>query len=277
MDPLLTTEEVADYLRVDIVTVRRLVNRGDLTAYRIGSEYRFIRADLEDFVKQQRVSVGKKPGKDAYKNFTDWTSRFNEQARKALALAQQEARQLKHNYIGTEHILLGLVGEGEDIAGQVLTSFGVELNRTRSEIVSILKRGQERSPVISKVKSFVIQAEGAVEGEISLTRRAKKVIELASDEARLLGHQFIGTGHMLLAIIREGDGLAVGVLESLGVDLEKLRAKTLQMLNNLQSETSPEDAKPPLQEHGQTITCSRCGALNAETSNFCNRCGYQLK
>ncbi len=277
MEPLLTTEEVADYLRVDIVTVRRLVNRGDLTAYRIGSEYRFTRADLEDFVKRQRVSVGNKPGKDAYKNFTDRTSRFNDQARKALALAQQEARQLKHNFIGTEHILLGLVGEGEDIAGQVLTSFGVELNRARSEIVSILKRSQERSPGISKVKSFVIQGEGAVVEEIGLTGRAKKVIDLAADEARLLGHQFIGTEHLLLGIIREGDGLAVGVLESLGVVLEEVRTKTLQMLNNLQTETSPEDAKPHLEEHGQTITCSRCGSLNADTSNFCNRCGYQLK
>jgi ATP-dependent Clp protease ATP-binding subunit ClpC len=131
--------------------------------------------------------------------------------------------------------------------------------------------------VISKVKSFVIQGEGAVKGEIGLTGRAKKVIHLACNEARLLGHQFIGTGHLLLGIIREGDGLAVGVLESLGVDLEEVRTKTLQMLNNLQTETSSEDAKPPLQEHGQTITCSRCGALNADTSNFCNRCGYQLK
>src|SRR6266581_3308112 len=142
MEPLLTTEEVADYLRVDIVTVRRLVNRGDLASCRIGSEYRFTRADLEDFLKRRRVSEGDTTIKDAFKN-------FSERAREALSQAQYEARQLNHNYIGTEHILLGLVGEGEGIAAQVLSSFGVELDRTRIEILSTLRCGQQRSSVLS--------------------------------------------------------------------------------------------------------------------------------
>ncbi len=230
MEPLLTTEEVADYLRVDIVTVRRLVNRGDLASCRIGSEYRFTRADLEDFLKRRRVSEGDTTIKDAFKN-------FSERAREALSQAQYEARQLNHNYIGTEHILLGLVGEGEGIAAQVLSSFGVELDRTRIEILSTLRCGQQRSSVLSKVKSFVIQGESALVGEIGLTRRAKKVIELAVDEARLLDHHYIGTEHLLLGIIREGNGLAVGVLESLGVDLGKVRTKTLQVLNTPSKET----------------------------------------
>ncbi len=270
MEPLLTTEEVADYLRVDIVTVRRLVNRGDLTAYRIGSEYRFTRADLEDFVKRRRVFEGDTFSKEVFSN-------FSERARKALSLAQDESKQLKHYYIGTEHILLGIVGEGEGIGAQVLRIFDVDLNRARSEIVSILGRVQQPSPVIRKVKSFFIQGESAVVGEIGLTPRAKKVIQLAADEARLLGQHHIGTEHLLLGMIREGQGIAVGVLESQGVDLEKVRAKTLQMLHGSQTELSPEDAKPHLEEHGQTITCNRCGSLNADTSNFCNRCGYQLK
>src|SRR5437588_11065664 len=102
MEPLLTTEEIADFLRVDIVTVRRLVNRGELPAYRIANEYRFTRADLEEFMKRQRVSTKEEAKKEPFKNFT-------ERARNAMVLSVDEARRLEHNYVGTEHMLLGLV------------------------------------------------------------------------------------------------------------------------------------------------------------------------
>ncbi len=238
MEPLLTTEEVADFLRVDIVTVRRLVNRGELPAYRIGNEYRFTRADLEDYVKRQRVTAGDKPGREVYDKSTERLSKFTERARKVLTLSQEEAKQLNHNYIGTEHLLLGLVSEGEGVAARVLSSLGVELDKARNEIMSILKRGHEKSnPVLSKIKSAMMQGEIVIAGrQVVLTQRAKKVIDLAADEARLLGHQYIETEHLLLGIIREGEGLAVGVLESLGVDMGKLRAQTLQNINEQQAD-----------------------------------------
>ena len=242
MEPLLTTEEVAEFLRVDIVTVRRLVNRGELPAYRIGNEYRFTRVDLEEFIKQQRVSTGENAKKEPFKYFT-------ERARHVMTLAVDEARRLEHNYVGTEHMLLGLVSEGEGVAAHVLSSFGVELDKTRNEIVSMLKQGQEKSnPVLSKIKSAMMQGEIVLAGrQVVLTGRAKKVIELAVDEARLLGHQYIGTEHLLLGILREGEGLAVGVLENLGIDLERVRSETLQMFKRAdasQAETLPEDTKP---------------------------------
>src|SRR5712691_6826737 len=211
MEPLLTTEEVADLLRVEIVTVRRLVNRGELPAYRIGNEYRFTRVDLEEFIKRQRVSTGENAKKEPFKYFT-------ERARYVMTLAVDEARRLEHNYVGTEHMLLGLVSEGEGIAARVLSNFGIELDKTRNEISSMLKQGQEKSnPVLSKIKTAMMQGEIVLAGrQAVLTRRAKKVIELAVDEARSLGHQYIGSEHLLLGILREGEGLAVGVLENLG-------------------------------------------------------------
>ncbi|HEY6284956.1 MAG TPA: Clp protease N-terminal domain-containing protein [Ktedonobacteraceae bacterium] len=224
MESLLTTEEVAEFLRVDIVTVRRLVNRGELPAYRIGNEYRFTHVDLEEFIKRQRVSTGENAKKETFRNFT-------ERASHVMALAVDEALRLEHNYVGTEHMLLGLVSEGEGIAARVLSDFGIELDKTRNEISSILKQGQEKSnPVLSKIKTAMMQGEIVLAGrQAVLTRRAKKVIELAVDEARLLGHQYIGSEHLLLGILREGEGLAVGVLENLGIDLGKVRSETLQM------------------------------------------------
>jgi len=241
MEPLLTTEEVADFLRVDIVTVRRLVNRGELTAYRIGGEYRFTRADLEDFLKRQRIPRGEDTKKEPFKYFT-------ERARRVMGLAESEARRLEHSYIGTEHMLLGLVSEGEGVAAHVLSSFGVELDKTRNEIVSILKQGQEKSnPVLSKIKSAMVQGEIVIAGrQVALTKRARKVMGLAVDEAKLFGHKYIGTEHLLLGILREGEGLAVGVLQNLGVDLEKVRSETLQVIQRadaLQVEALPEDTK----------------------------------
>ncbi len=140
--------------------------------------------------------------------------KFTEQARKVLSLAREEAQRFQHDYIGTEHLLLGLVCEGEGVAAKVLSNLGVELTKVRSTIEFIVGRGDR-----------------IVLGEIGLTPRAKKVIELAVDEARRLNHHYIGTEHLLLGLVREGEGIAAGALESLGVNLEKVRTQTIRVLN----------------------------------------------
>jgi ATP-dependent Clp protease ATP-binding subunit ClpC len=140
--------------------------------------------------------------------------KFTDGARKALSLAQEEAQRFQHDYIDTEHLLLGLLREGEGVAANVLNSLGVELNKVRDAVEFLLGRGDR-----------------LVLGEIGLTPRAKHVIELAVDEARRLNHHAIGTEHLLLGLVREGEGFAVGVLESLGVRLERVRTETMKMLN----------------------------------------------
>ncbi|HCV27939.1 MAG TPA: NDP-hexose 4-ketoreductase, partial [Dehalococcoidia bacterium] len=138
--------------------------------------------------------------------------KFSERARRVLSLAQEEAQRFNHNYIGTEHILLGLVRETEGSAAKVLSNLNVELTKVRSAVEFIIGRGERPSS-----------------SEIGLTPRAKKVIELAVDEARRLNHHYIGTNHLLIGLMREGEGVAAGVLESLGVSLDKVRAETARI------------------------------------------------
>src|SRR5690349_3993312 len=153
----------------------------------------------------------------------DRFDKFTERARKVLQLAQEEAQRFSHNYIGTEHLLLGLVREGEGVAAKVLGNLGVELNKVRSAVEFIIGRGDR-----------------AVTGDIGLTPRAKKVIELSVDEARRLGHHYIGTEHLLLGLVREGEGIAAGVLESLGVSLDKVRSQVIYVLNQSQAYSQQE-------------------------------------
>jgi len=148
----------------------------------------------------------------------DRFDKFTIRARKVLTLSQEEAQHFQHNYIGTEHLLLGLVREGEGVAAKVLTNLGVQLSDVRKAIEFIIGRG-----------------ERVITGEIGLTPRAKKVIELAVDEARMLNHHYIGTEHILLGLVREGGGIAAGVLESMGVKLEQVRAETLKVLDSSQN------------------------------------------
>src|ERR687888_2055223 len=143
----------------------------------------------------------------------DRFDKFTDRARKVLILAQDEAQRFNHNYIGTEHLLLGLVREGEGVAAKMLSNLGVELNRVRSAVEFIIGRGDRM-----------------VLGEISLTPWAKKVIDLAVEEARRLGHNYIGTEHLLLGLVREGEGIAAMVLESLGVTMEKVRHEVIRVL-----------------------------------------------
>ena len=140
--------------------------------------------------------------------------KFSERARRVLSLAQEEAQRFNHNYIGTEHLLLWLVRENEGTAAKVLGGLGIELNKIRSAVEFIIGKG-----------------DTAASGEIGLTPRAKKVIELAVDEARRLNHHYIGTEHLLIGLMREGEGVAAGVLESLGVTLDKVRGETNSVLN----------------------------------------------
>ncbi len=151
--------------------------------------------------------------------------KYTDRAKRVLMLAQEEARRFNHNYIGTEHLLLGLVREGEGIAAKVLYDMGVDLTKVRSAVEFIIGRG-ERVNV----------------GDISLTPRAKKVIELAAEEARRLGHNYIGTEHLLLGLVREGEGIAAGVLESLGVSLEKVRQKVIQSVSQQPSRPIQESS-----------------------------------
>ena len=168
----------------------------------------------------------------------DRFDKFTERARRVLTLAQEEALRFNHNYIGTEHLLLGLVREGEGVAAKVLANLGVELNKVRSAVEFIIGRGDR-----------------AVMGEIGLTPRAKKVIELAVDEARRLGHHYIGTEHLLLGLVREGEGIAAGVLESLGVSLEKLRAEVTRIL----SQSMPQGASQGSRASTRTPTVDQLG------------------
>jgi ATP-dependent Clp protease ATP-binding subunit ClpC len=158
----------------------------------------------------------------------DRFDKFTERARKVLQLAQEEAQRFNHNYIGTEHLLLGLVREGEGVAAKVLGNLGVELNKVRSAVEFIIGRGDR-----------------TVAGDIGLTPRAKKVIELAIDEARRLNHHYIGTEHILLGLVREGEGIAAGVLESLGATMPRVRAQTLLVLDHISKNDLAGGEAPP--------------------------------
>ncbi len=142
--------------------------------------------------------------------------RFTDRARRVVVLAQEEARMLGHNYIGTEHILLGLIHEGDGVAAKALTAMGIGLEATRQQVESIIGRGQ-----------------GAPTGHIPFTPRAKKVLELSLREALQLGHDYIGTEHILLGLIREGDGVAAQVLAGFGADLNRVRQQVVQLLHGV--------------------------------------------
>jgi ATP-dependent Clp protease ATP-binding subunit ClpA len=139
--------------------------------------------------------------------------RFTDRARRVVVLAQEEARMLNHNYIGTEHLLLGLIHEGEGVAAKALESLGISLEAVRQQVGEIIGQGQQ-----------------APSGHIPFTPRAKRVLELSLREVQQLGHNYIGTEHILLGLIREGDGVAVQVLVKLGADLNRVRRQVIRLL-----------------------------------------------
>lgn len=207
MERLMTTEEVAEILRIDAVTVRRLIGRGELVAYRIAGEYRVSPADLEKFVESQRVAVDIRPKNQFGDKFTD-------QARRVLSQASEEARQYNHPGVGTEHLLLAIMREDEGIAVKALARLQVQPGEVRRQIEILHPAGEQ--PV------------GA--GQIGVTAQGKTSIELAVQEAGSFGHHYIGTEHLLLGILREEKEPGGQVLRQSGVTLEKAREVVGQLL-----------------------------------------------
>jgi len=167
-------------------------------------------------------------------------NRFTERARKVLVLAKEEARRFNHDYIGTEHILLGLIREGEGVACAVLQNLGVDLNRLRRELERLISPG----------------SIATIGGDLPFTPRAKKALELAAEEARNLGHNYIGTEHILLGLLREEEGLAAQVLYSLGVDLRKVRDEISSLLGSSPHSVSSQTTSrtPALDSFGRDLT-----------------------
>jgi excisionase family DNA binding protein len=290
MEHFMTSEEIAELLHVDPVTIRRLVTKGELSAYRIGADYRFAPSDLQDYLQRQRIAahaqkesgagssnpldqfaqVLRKIIQGKHTTPADLVGRFDlftKRARHVLTLAQEEAQRFQHNFIGTEHLLLGLIREGEGVASQVLRNLGIEVDQVRQAIEAVIGRGEQ-----------------IVLGEVGLTPRAKKVIGLAMDEARRLSHRFIGTEHILLGLLREGDGIAAGVLENLGLHLEQVRTETLRVLREKQSGQEeapvipfvPAEATTLLAEDESGLTCTVCGARGPGYFRYCFNCGRPL-
>ena len=149
--------------------------------------------------------------------------RFTDRARRVVVLAQEEARMLDHNYIGTEHLLLGLIHEGEGVAAKALEALGISLDAVRQQVEAIIGRGQQ-----------------APSGHIPFTPRAKRVLELSLRESGQLGHNYIGTEHILLGLVREGEGVAAQVLVTLGADLNRVRQMVIQLLDGHGPDARPK-------------------------------------
>lgn len=292
MEHFMTSEEIAELLHVDPVTIRRQVNKGELSAYRIGADYRFAPSDLQDYLQRQRVPAhAQKESSTSPNNLLDpfvqplrkifqgkhttpqelmnRFDRFTKRARHVMTLAAKEAQHFRHNYIGTEHLLLGLIHEGNGVASEVLSNLGIEADQIRQAIEAIIGYGERIVP-----------------NEIGLTPRAKRVIELAVDEARRLNHRYIGTEHILLGLIREGEGIAAGVLEKLGLQLEQVRTETIRILSQHRQggEETPESAIPPIPAEATTLlaedepglTCTSCEAHCPGYFRYCFNCGQLL-
>ncbi len=187
--------------------------------------------------------------------------RFTDRARRVLVLAQEEARQLNHSFIGTEHVLLGLVHEGDGVAAQALGSLGITLESARAKVTEIIG-----------------VAEAAPGGSPPFTPRAKKVLELSLREALQLGHNYIGTEHILLGVVREGEGVAAQVLVGLGADLPRVRQEVIRLLSGYPGGHVPEAGSGPASEPGAG-PMSRAGLRRAgptEAEPTCGRCGARL-
>ncbi|HEY1106411.1 MAG TPA: Clp protease N-terminal domain-containing protein, partial [Agromyces sp.] len=182
--------------------------------------------------------------------------RFTDRARRVVVLAQEEAKMLNHNYIGTEHILLGLIHEGEGVAAKALESLGISLDAVREQVQDIIGQGQQQPT-----------------GHIPFTPRANKLLELSLREALQLGHNYIGTEHILLGLIREGEGVAAQVLVKLGADLNRVRQQVIQLLSGYQGkeqvqvganeQQTPQGGSQILDQFGRNLTqAAREGKLD---------------
>jgi ATP-dependent Clp protease ATP-binding subunit ClpA len=182
--------------------------------------------------------------------------RFTDRARRVVVLAQEEARMLNHNYIGTEHILLGLIHEGEGVAAKALESLGISLEAVRQQVEEIIGQGQQ-----------------APSGHIPFTPRAKKVLELSLREALQLGHNYIGTEHILLGLIGEGEGVAAQVLVKLGADLNRVRQQVIQLLHGYQGKEPESVLGAPRQRELLSRVAARLSGLESRLSAIEQRVG----
>jgi ATP-dependent Clp protease ATP-binding subunit ClpC len=205
--------------------------------------------------------------------------RFSDRARRVVVLAQEEARMLNHDHIGTEHILLGLVREGEGVAARVLTVMEIRLEDVRREVEEIIGHGRS-----------------APAAQIPFTPRAKKVMELSLREALQLGHNYIGTEHILLGLVREGEGVGAEVLRKRGATLDGVRAQVVSLLSGEVGGSREAASTPPEPARHDEPCCPRCRARHSETAAyrvldvapaeegearavtfaFCRRCGTWL-
>lgn len=206
MERLMTTEEVAEILRVEAVTVRRLVSRGELAAYRIAGEYRFTTTGIENFIESQRVVL----------NPATMVSlgKFTERARKALTLANEEANRYSHREIGPEHLLLAVMRIQDGIGARALSNLQVQLDEVR-KLIEMLHPAEEPS---------------LIDGQIGMSSPGKDTLELSVQEARSFGHHHIGTEHFLLALFHQEDSVAGLVLQKSGVTYEAARSQISQLL-----------------------------------------------
>jgi ATP-dependent Clp protease ATP-binding subunit ClpC len=182
--------------------------------------------------------------------------RFTDRARRVVVLAQEEARMLNHNYIGTEHLLLGLIHEGEGVAAKALESLGVSLEAVRAQVEEIIGQGQQ-----------------APSGHIPFTPRAKKVLELSLRESRQLGHDYIGTEHILLGLLREGEGVAAQVLVRLGADLNRVRQQVIELLHGRRGEEPTASAAGGRERRLPPEIASRLDAIGSRLSAVEQRTG----
>src|SRR3989339_1508128 len=173
------------------------------------------------------------------------SNRFTDRVQRVIIIAQEEAKRLNHDYVGTEHILLGLVALGEGVAAKVLANLGIDLRRVRAEVEKIVGTGDNVMLL----------------GEIPFTPRAKKVLELSVEEAQNLGHTYVGTEHLLLGLLREEEGIAARVLENLGVKLTDVKEEVINLLgegsDGASSHGAPQKSKtktPNLEEFGRDLT-----------------------
>jgi ATP-dependent Clp protease ATP-binding subunit ClpA len=178
--------------------------------------------------------------------------RFTDRARRVVVLAQEEARRLDHNYIGTEHILLGLISEGKGVAARALESLGISLDAVRQQVEEIIGQGQQEPP-----------------GHIPFTPRAKKVLELSLRESKQLSHNYIGTEHILLGLVREGDGVAAQVLVKLGAELNRVRQQVIQLLHGHPAGESGPGVTAGLKMVEQQLTATeQRGGFGPDTSDL---------
>ncbi|MBW3588370.1 MAG: helix-turn-helix domain-containing protein [Actinobacteria bacterium] len=221
---MLTAAEVAEILEVHPRTVGEYIRDGKLQAIQLGGGWRVSEASLREFVKwltEVRPPTG---SKGMFERFTD-------RARRVIVLSQEEARGLQHNYIGTEHILLGLISEGQGVGALALSNLGVPLKEARKEVKEMIGTGSTKPT-----------------GHLPFTARARKVLEMSLREASNLGDNYIGTEHIALALFQEGDGVGAQVLQKFGVTEPLLREKIMSLLSGYKAKVPVTQYKLPKQE-----------------------------